>query len=144
MDGLFAKQGLHVTIVPIQPTQTTQTEINGQLAGHFDITAGDYVTYIENELAGTAHLRIFAEASFLQPNVLTLLVRHGSPISSINELKDKVVSVNAPDDIGTLLVDSLLVDHGIAPKQVTFNNGVAFPTVAACSRPRTGRSGSRP
>jgi hypothetical protein len=30
--------------------------------------------------------------------VLTLLVRQGSPISSINELKDQAVSVNAPDD----------------------------------------------
>ena len=30
MDGLFADQGLHVTIEPSQATQTTQTEINGQ------------------------------------------------------------------------------------------------------------------
>src|SRR6516225_1846088 len=130
MDGLFADQGLHVTIEPIQATQTTQTEIDGQLSGTYDITAGDYVTYIDNELAGTAKLRIIAEASFLQPNVLTLLVKGGSPIGSIDQLKHKVISVNAPDDIGTLLVDSLLVEHGISPKQVTFNSGVAFPAVA--------------
>ena len=130
MDGLFADQGLHVTIEPIQPSQTTQTEIDGQLNGTFDITAGDYVTYIDNELAGTAKLRIIAEASFLQPNVLTLLVKGGSPIDSIIQLKHKVISVNAPNDIGTLLVDSLLAEHGISPKQVTFNSGVAFPAVA--------------
>jgi NitT/TauT family transport system substrate-binding protein len=130
MDGLFAAQGLHVTIEPVQETQTTQTEINGQLNGSYDITAGDYVTYIDNELAGTAKLRLIAEASFLQPNVLTLLVKGGSPIDSIDQLKHKVISVNAPDDIGTLLVDSLLVEHGISPKQVTFNSGVAFPAVA--------------
>ena len=130
MDGLFADQGLHVTIEPIQATQTTQTEIDGQLSGTYDITAGDYVTYIDNELAGTAKLRIIAEASFLQPNVLTLLVKGGSPIGSIDQLKHKVISVNAPDDIGTLLVDSLLVEHGILPDQVRFNNGVAFLAVA--------------
>ena len=130
MDGLFADQGLHVTIEPIQATQTTQTEIDGQLSGTYDITAGDYVTYIDNELAGTAKLWIIAEASFLQPNVLTLLVKGGSPIDSIDQLRHKVISVNAPDDIGTLLVDSLLVEHGISPKQVTFNSGVAFPAVA--------------
>jgi len=130
MDGLFADQGLHVTIEPIQATQTTQTEIDGQLSGTYDITAGDYVTYIDNELAGTAKLRIIAEASFLQPNVLTLLVKGGSPIGSIDQLKHKVISVNAPDDIGTLLVDSLLVEHGISPRQVTFNSSVAFPAVA--------------
>ena len=37
--------------------------------------------------------------------------------------------VNAPDDIGTLLVDSLLVAHGISSNQVKFNNAVPFPAV---------------
>jgi NitT/TauT family transport system substrate-binding protein len=127
MDGLFAAQGLHVTI---EPAETTQTEINGQVQGTYDITTGDYTTYINNELAGTAKLRIFAEASFLQPNVLTLLVRGGSPINTISELRNKVISVNAPNDIGTVLVDSLLAQHGISPRNVRFNSGVAFPTVA--------------
>jgi len=131
MDGLFTAQGLDVTIVPVTtPPPSTQTLINGQVQGTYDITAGDYVTYIENELAGKAKLRIIAEASFLQPNVLTLLVKGGSSINEIGQLKGKTVSVNAPDDIGTLLVDSLLVGHGISPKQVKFNNDVAFPAVA--------------
>ena len=131
MDGLFTAQGLNVTIVPANgPPPSTQTLINGQVQGTYDITAGDYVTYIENELAGKAKLRIIAEASFLQPNVLTLLVKGGSSINEIGQLKGKTVSVNAPDDIGTLLVDSLLVGHGISPKQVKFNNDVAFPAVA--------------
>ena len=131
MDGLFTAQGLDVTIVPVTtPPPSTQTLINGQVQGTYDITAGDYVTYIENELAGKAKLRIIAEASFLQPNVLTLLVKGGSSINEIGQLKGRTVSVNAPDDIGTLLVDSLLVGHGISPKQVKFNNDVAFPAVA--------------
>ena len=49
-----------MTIEPIQATQTTQTEINGQVNGSYDLTAGDYGTYIDNELAGTAKLRIVA------------------------------------------------------------------------------------
>jgi NitT/TauT family transport system substrate-binding protein len=128
MDHLFAAQGLNVTI---ETAQTTQTEVDGQVQGRYDITTGDYVTYINNELTGRAKLRIIAEASFLQPNVLALLVRGGSPITSVGELRDKSVSVNAPDDIGTLLVDSLLVEHGIPPKDVTFDSNVAFPAVAA-------------
>lgn len=131
-DGLFAAQGLHVTIVrQTGAPPSTQDLINGQLKGQYDITAGDYVTYIDNEVQGTAKLRIIAEASFLQPNVLTLLVKGGSSIDSISQLKGKTVSVNAPDDIGTLLVDSLLLENGITPKQVKFNNDVAFPTVAS-------------
>jgi NitT/TauT family transport system substrate-binding protein len=100
------------------------------VADKYDITAGDYVTYIQNELEGHAKLRIIAEASFLQPNVLSLLVKSGSSINEIGQLKGRTVSVNAPNDIGTLLVDSLLLGHGIAPKLVKFNNDVAFPSVA--------------
>jgi hypothetical protein len=48
MDHLFAAQGLNVTI---ETAQTTQTEIDGQVQGRYDITTGDYVTYINNELA---------------------------------------------------------------------------------------------
>ena len=131
--GLFAAQGLHVTIVPtpaIPPS--TQTLVNGQEQGKYDITAGDYVTYIEDQLginAPKADLRIIAESSFLQPNVLTLLVKGGSQISQVSQLKGQVVSVNAPNDIGTLLVDSLLVAHGLRPQQVHYAN-VPFPAVA--------------
>jgi len=131
--GLFAKQGLHVTIVPTpQSPPSTQDLINGQEQGTYDITAGDYVTYIDNQLGvgvPKADLRIVAEASFLQPNVLTLLVKGGSAISTVGQLRNKTVSVNAPNDIGTLLIDSLLVAHGLAPRQVHFAN-VPFPGVA--------------
>jgi NitT/TauT family transport system substrate-binding protein len=132
MDGLFAAQGLNVTIVPVPkngPPPSTQDLINGQLKGSYDITAGDYVTYIDNQVNHTANLRIIAEASSLQPNVLTLLVKGGSSISSIGELKGRTVSVNAPNDIGTLLVDSLLAGHGISSTEVHFNSDVPFPTV---------------
>jgi len=133
-DGLFAAQGLHVTIVPT-PTipPSTQDLIDGQEQGKYDITAGDYVTYIEDQLgadAPKADLRIIAEASFLQPNVLTLLVKGGSSISSVGQLRNRVVSVNATKDIGTLLIDSLLLEHGLQPNQVHFTN-VPFPGVAA-------------
>ena len=93
--GLFAAQGLHVTIVPVPvntPPPSTQDLIDGQVKGLYDITAGDYVTYIEDQLgAGVpkADLRIIAEASFLQPNVLTLLVKGGSPISQVSQLKGR-------------------------------------------------------
>src|SRR5690242_21197676 len=120
-EGLFAAQGLHVTIVPVKnPPPSTQDLVNGQLHGQYDITAGDYVTYIEDQLgigAPKADLRIIAEASFLQPNALTVLVKGRSQISQVSQLKGKVVSVNAPNDIGTLLMDSLLVAHGLRSEE---------------------------
>lgn len=132
MDGLFAAQGLNVTIVPARnPPPSTQDLINGQIAEKYDITAGDYVTYIDNEtMLGTAYLQIIAEASFLQPNVEALLVKGASSVRSIGQLRNRTISVNAPGDIGTLLVDSLLVEHGIQPDQVKLNSYVPFPAVA--------------
>jgi NitT/TauT family transport system substrate-binding protein len=131
---LLAAQGLQVTIVPVKGRPpSTQDLINGQEAGKYDITAGGCVTYIEDQLGVNmpkVNLRIIAEASYLQPNVLTLLVKGGSSISSVSQLRKKTVSVNAPNDIGTLLVDSLLVAHGLNPAQVHYAN-VPFPGVAA-------------
>jgi NitT/TauT family transport system substrate-binding protein len=133
--GLFAAQGLHVTIVPVPkgPPPSTQDLIKGQVEGKWDISAGDYVTYIENQLGAgmpKIDLRLVAEASFLQPNVLTLMVSGGSAISQVSQLKGKVVSVNAKNDIGTLLIDSLLVSHGLKPQQINYTE-VPFPGVVA-------------
>ena len=133
--GLFAAEGLNVTIVPVNPDAappTTQVLINGQVSGKWDITAGDYVTYIQNQLgAGVTKqdLRIVAESSFLQPNVLTVMVKGDSPISQVSQLKGKNVSVNGRNDIGTLLIDSLLVSHGLTPQQIHYTT-VPFPGVA--------------
>ena len=133
--GLFAAEGLNVTIVPVPqgPPPSTQDLIDGQVSGKWDITAGDYVTYIQNQLgAGVTKqdLRIVAEASILQPNVLTVMVKGDSPISQVSQLKGKNVSVNAQNDIGTLLIDSLLVSHGLTPRQIHYTT-VPFPGVAA-------------
>ncbi|HEY7279757.1 MAG TPA: ABC transporter substrate-binding protein [Trebonia sp.] len=124
--GLFKAQGLNVTI---KLAATSQTAIDGQLKGTYDITSADYVTYIDNVLLRNAPLRIVDESSFLQPNVLTLLVKGGSGVQSVQQLKNRTVSVNAPNDIGTLLVDSLLTDNGVPLSKVKFNNNVAFPSV---------------
>ena len=129
--GLFKQQGLNVTI---KLAATSQSAIVGQLAGTYDITSADYVTYVDNVLLKKAPLRIVDESSLLQPNVLTLLVKGGSKVQAVSQLKGKTVSVNAPDDIGTLLVDSLLADNDVPLRSVKFNNSVNFPDVAASLR----------
>ncbi len=127
-EGLFKAQGLNVTI---KLTTNSQEAINGQLAGKYDLTSADYVTYVDNVLLKKAPLRIVDESSFLQPNVLTLLVKPGSGIKSIAQLRRGTVSVNAPNDIGTLLIDSVLTENGISPNSVRFNNNIIFPNVGA-------------
>jgi NitT/TauT family transport system substrate-binding protein len=92
-EGLFKAQGLNVKI---DLATDSQAAITGQLAGTYDITSADYVTYVDNVLLDKAPLRIVAESSFLQPNVLTLLVKGGSRVTSVGERKNRTVSVNAP------------------------------------------------
>jgi NitT/TauT family transport system substrate-binding protein len=126
MDGLFAKEGLTVNI---SLAQQTQQEIAGQESGKYDVSLGDYVTYIDNELNMHERLLIVGESSFLQPNVLTLVTNH--TIQSVGQLRGQTLSVNAPDDIGTLLIDSLMLENGVALNQFRYNNNVQFPDVLA-------------
>src|ERR1700761_560381 len=89
--GLFRAQGLDVTIVPVfTSSQQTVTDIE---AGKADISSGDYVTYVDDELQNNAHLEIVGEASILQPNQLDLFVKGGSAITHLNQLEGKKVSV---------------------------------------------------
>jgi NitT/TauT family transport system substrate-binding protein len=123
--GLFESQGLDVTIVPVfTSTQQTVTDIE---SGKADISSGDYVTYMDDELRSDAHLEIVAEASILQPNQLALFVREGSDITHLSQLEGKKVSVAGHDDIATLLIDSLLSDNGVPASKVILVPGTPLP-----------------
>lgn len=115
-DGLFAAQGLHVTIKKIASTQTV---ISGQLNGQVDIGAGSYLAYIEAQAAGS-RFRILAEASTMQPNTRVLVTPKSSSVSSITDLAGRQVGVNGTNSIGTLLVDMLLQENGLTPSSVKF------------------------
>jgi NitT/TauT family transport system substrate-binding protein len=123
--GLFKAQGLDVTIVPVfSSTQQTVTDIE---SGKADMSSGDYVTYMDDELRSAAHLEIVAEASILQPNQLALFVRNGSDITRLRQLEGKKVSVAGHDDIATLLIDSLLSDNGVPAGKVILVPGIPLP-----------------
>jgi NitT/TauT family transport system substrate-binding protein len=115
-DGLFAKQGLHVTIEPIPSSQAV---IADQLKGQVDISAGSYVAYIAAQAAG-ARFRILAEASTLKPDTRALVTTADSPITTIAGLVGKTIGVNGTNSIGTLLISALLQENGISPKKVRF------------------------
>ncbi|MGE5286280.1 MAG: ABC transporter substrate-binding protein [Micromonosporaceae bacterium] len=113
--GLFAAQGLHVKIVP---AISSETVIADQLRGKYDITLGNYVSYIQWETLRHARLRILCESSVMQPRTQELLVPPSSPIRSIDQLKGKKIGVNVPNNIIVLLVSSVLADSGIKPSDV--------------------------
>ena len=125
-DGLFAEQGLHVTLEKIASSQAI---IAGQLRGQVDITAGSYVPYLSAQAAG-ARFRILAEASILGPGSRALVTTADSPITTVAQLADKKIGVNGTNSIGTLLVSSLLAEHGISPRKVNFiTDANGFPAM---------------
>ena len=124
--GLFARQGLRVTIEPIASSQAVITE---QLNGQVDISAGSYIPYIAAQATG-ARFRILAEASTLRPDARVLVTTAQSPIVTVAQLAGKKIGVNGTNSIGTLLISMLLFEHGISPAKVHFvTDPLGFPAM---------------
>jgi NitT/TauT family transport system substrate-binding protein len=127
-DGLFAQQGLHVTIKTISSSQAV---IASQLAGKVDISAGAYVGYISAQAAGDK-FSILAMADILQPDVRAVVTAAGSPVTGLTGPANKKVGVNGTNSIGTLLISMLLSEQGVSPKKVQFiTDAQGFPDMPA-------------
>jgi NitT/TauT family transport system substrate-binding protein len=113
--GLFKAAGLNVTIDPVISSEVVARGMND---GAYDITSGNVVSYVQDQASGASNLEIVAEGSLMQPGDQALYVLPGSPIDNISQLKGKRIGVNAPNNIGTLLISALLSAHGIAPSEV--------------------------
>jgi NitT/TauT family transport system substrate-binding protein len=111
---LFAAEGLHVKIVPVV---SGATAIAGQLAGKFDVVLGNYVSYVLADAQHGDKFRVLAPGSTVSPNQSMLMVPPGSPIQRVAQLKGTTIGVNALNNIGTLLVTSVLYDNGIYVKR---------------------------
>ncbi len=131
--GLFAAEGLHVTIVPAISGKTT---INSQLHGQFDVTSGNYVSYIlanaDPQAAGLskpADFRVLSPGSIMEANNQDIMVPAGSDIRTVSELKNKTIAVNVTHNIGQLLVSSVLSDNAVPASSVRFVP-IQFPDMA--------------
>ncbi len=132
-DGLFAQQGLHVTIEKIASSQAV---IADQLDGKVDLSAGSYVAYISAQAAG-ARFRILAEASTLRPDTRMLVTTGNSGILTISQLAGKKIGVNGTNSIGTLLISVLLQQNGISLKKVHFvTDPQGFPAMPGALQDR--------
>ena len=113
-EGLFARQGLHVTITTIASTKAV---IASQLNGRVDIGAGSYVGYVAAQAAG-ARFRILAEASALRPHTRVLLTTAGSHITTLAGLIGKTIAVNALNGLAVLVTDIMLAMYGVPASSV--------------------------
>jgi NitT/TauT family transport system substrate-binding protein len=122
-EGLFAQEGLSVTIKSIV---SSADATSGQNDGKYDITAGNSVSYIQDQVNHLSDLEIVAEGSLMQPHNQALYTLPGSRITNVSQLKGARIGVNVKDNIGTLLISSVLKEFGISASQVHFV-AVNFP-----------------
>ena len=115
--GLFKAQGLNVNFTPVT---SDDTMISDQVDGVYDITGGNYVSYIQAQQSGEANLDIFAEGSVMEPGDQGIYTTSDSPVRTIADLKNHLVAIDAPKDILYLLASSVLAEHGVAPGSVQF------------------------
>jgi NitT/TauT family transport system substrate-binding protein len=121
--GLFKAQGLTVNFIPVS---SSETAIANQVAGAYDITGGNYVSYIQAQQEHRANLDIFAEGSVMEPGTQGIYTLPDSPVATLADLKGKTVAINAPDNILFLLTASVLAEHGVSPGSVHFAS-IPFP-----------------
>ena len=115
--GLFKAAGLNVKINPIV---SSADAVKAQNAGTYDITAGNSVSYIQAQAAGRSNLEIIAEGSLMQPGNQALYTLPRSTITTLADLRGRRIGVNALNNIGTLLISSVLEEQGISPQDVHF------------------------
>lgn len=141
-EGLFRKAGLNVKLTDVP---LVQPQVDAMVKGKLDIGSGDYVTFIQDNLLGdpdlhnvNPHLEVIGESSFLQPNVLDLLVPRNGKVQSLSQLKNARIAVLVPKNISDVLVFSLLSDHGLP---ITPDNTEHFPNVQFADIPAAFKSG---
>jgi len=130
-EGLFKAEGLNVNFVP---ATSSDTVIAAQVKGQYDITGGNYVSYIQWQQAGKANLDIFAEGSVMEPATQGIYTMPGSKIRTLAGLEGKTIAINAPNNILYLLVASVLSEHGIPAKKLHFVTTYSLPQMPAALR----------
>jgi NitT/TauT family transport system substrate-binding protein len=124
-EGLFQQQGLTIKYTP---ALSSDTVIAAQVNGEYDITVGNYVSYIEHAAFQHQPLEIVAEGSLMQQGSQAIYTLPGSSIKSLGDLKGHVLGTNAPRNINYLLAASVLTEDGITPSAVHFTSKpIAFP-----------------
>jgi NitT/TauT family transport system substrate-binding protein len=117
-EGLFREQGLNVNIVPTNGGDLTLGDLK---SGKAQIVAGNYVSFVQFQASHEANLRIVANGSLMQPGNQALYVMPNSRYHSVADLAKHhaVIGVNTTNNVGQLLIGSLLKSQGDSLSDVT-------------------------
>lgn len=127
-EGLFSREGLTVNYTP---AISSDTVINQQVAGQYDITGGNYVSYVQHAALDHQPLQIIAEGSVMEPGTQAIYTMPDSKIKSLDQLKGQVLGINAPGNINYLLAAAVLTQNGVSLSRVKFPaQPIPFPAMA--------------
>jgi NitT/TauT family transport system substrate-binding protein len=128
-EGLFKEQGLTIHYTP---AVSSDEVIDQQIAGQYDITGGNYVSYIQHYVDDHQPLEIIAEGSVMQQGTQAIYTMPNSKIKTLAQLKGHLLGINAPLNINYLLAASVLTENGVKLSQVRFPTApIPFPIMAA-------------
>jgi len=128
-EGLFRKEGLTINYTP---AVSSDTVIDQQVAGKYDITGGNYVSYVQHYVQDRQPLEIIAEGSVMRQGTQAIYTMPGSKIKTLAQLKGRLLGINAPGNINYLLAASVLAENGISVRSVRFPaRPIPFPEMAA-------------
>src|SRR3954469_20118289 len=109
--GLFKKEGLDVTIQPVQ--QSIQA-LPALAKGQVDVIASaNYVTFLQADEKGTLDVRILAEGVRVTPHMMDVLVPKDSAVKSVADLAGKKAAVNILNNIQSLTLNAILDAKGV-------------------------------
>lgn len=116
--GFFADQGLNVKIVPTGGGELTLPDLN---SGKAQLVAGNYVSFVQFQIAHRANLRIVANGSLMQPGNQAIYVMPHSSFHSVADLAraHATIGVNTLNNVGQVLIGSLLKSQGDSLRSVT-------------------------
>jgi NitT/TauT family transport system substrate-binding protein len=124
----FEAEGLTVRIRPVQQSTAALPAL---AKGEVDFIAGaNYVSFLQAQEKGTLKLSIVADAAFLTPNFIGVMVNQDSPIRTVKDLEGKKVAVNLLNNIQTLTLNAILKANGADPARVQYV-AVPFPQMGA-------------
>lgn len=127
-EGLFTSEGLTVNYTP---AISSDTVINQQVAGQYDITGGNYVSYVQHVALDHQPLEIIAEGSVMERGSQAIYTMPGSKIRSLDGLSGRMLGINAPGNINYLLAAAVLTQNGVSPRHVRFpKQPIPFPAMA--------------
>ncbi|WP_336208247.1 ABC transporter substrate-binding protein [Nonomuraea sp. LPB2021202275-12-8] len=115
--GFFKAEGLNVKIETIQGGGAAMSDL---LSEKLSVLHSNYVSALLAASSGTAKLKIVGEAYAAKPANFMLMVKKGSTITKVSDLKGKKVGVNTLNNIATLSVSALLKTNGLTPEDVQF------------------------